>query len=133
MSDDTLQNSTKFDALTPTQRLYVTARALGKTVKDAAAAAGINRTTPTTWDQELVNGAILERQAEHAKDAAAAVAHLLPGAIAQLEKAMIAGDLRAVIEVFDRSWGKAKQQQEIKGTGEPVIVKVLYGVDMDDL
>jgi len=133
MSEQTRQNSTKFDILTPTQRIYVTARALGKTVKDAAAAAGISRTTHTTWDRELINGAILERQATHAKDAAAAVAHLLPGALAQLEKAVASGDLRAVVEVLDRTWGKAKQQQEIKGTGEPFIVKVLYGADMDDL
>jgi len=94
----------------------------------------VSRRTPLNWNTDLINAAILELQEEMRRDSAKAVAHIFPDAIQQLETAVKAGDLQAVKEVFDRTWGKATQRQEISGDADkPVVVKVLNGVSMDEL
>lgn len=121
MSDETQQNSTKLNMLSPTQRVFVAARARNKSVAESAREAGINRTTPAaTWDMDLINAAILEMQQALFSDAAKAVFHLVPDAINCVGKEIKRGGpvgLAAAKEVFDRAWGKAVQRNELGGIG----------------
>lgn len=114
--DKSRQIMTLYEALTPTQRLFVMARAQGKTVRQAAKDAGVARTSPTTnWDMDAINAAILEVQERMIKDSAAALQHILPDAISQLETAVHNGDLNAIKEVFARIWGKPVDRKELSG------------------
>lgn len=113
MSDETQQNSTKLNTLTPTQRVFVMSRARGKSVIAAAKEAGINRTTPAaTWDMDLINAAILELQQAMFTDGAKAVEHIIPDAIENLASAVKRGDIQAIKEVLNRRYGMPKQQQD---------------------
>lgn len=120
MSD--VQKPTKLDILTPTQRIFAMSRARGKSVSDSAKDAGIARNTPASvWDMDLINGAILELQQEMASSAAAAVAHLIPKALAKLEAALDKGEEWAVKETNDRAWGKPSQTNRNEQSGGIVI------------
>ena len=126
-----LQNITEYQALSPTERIFVLARARGKSVAKATEEAGIHRGTPAAnWDMDRINGAIMAVQSVLFENQADAVAHLMPEAMAQLEKAVKAGDIAAIKEVFDRRWGKATQRNEHTGkNGEPLFQKVYEGID----
>ena len=126
-----LQNIAEYQSLSPTERIFVLARARGKSVTDSTKEAGIHRSTPASnWDMDRINAAILAVQGVLFENQTDAVAHLVPEAIAQLEKAVKAGDIAAIKEVFDRRWGKATQRNEHTGkNGEPLFQKVYEGID----
>jgi hypothetical protein len=128
MSDQTSHNFAQFPTLTPTQRVYVFARARGKSNTEAAEQAGVSRRTPLNWDSDLINAAILELQQELFSDGAKAVAHIVPAAIAELEKAVTSGDIAAIREVFDRRWGKPIARNDVNFTGD-VAHKVYFAND----
>lgn len=116
MDDEARQVKTCFDTLTPTQRVFVMARARGLTVAKAATLAGVARNTPATnWDTDTINGAILEIQEQMVKDAAQALQHIVPAAVFGLEAAVHMGDLNAIKEVLNRVWGKPIERKEVSG------------------
>lgn len=125
---ETPRNTTKLHALTPTQRIFAMSRSRGRSVTESAKDAGVDRTTPVkVWDMDLVNGAILELQQEMASSAAAAVAHLIPKALAKLEAALDAGEEWAVKETNDRAWGKAVQTNKNENHNTPTKTYVIVG------
>lgn len=129
MSDESQHNITKLAALTPSQRVFVMCRARGKPVAESAKEAGVHRATPAaTWDMDLINAAILEVQQQMISSPLDAIGHLIPKAIEQLEAALNKGDLAAVREVFDRTWGKAMQPNKTENSGE-VLIRVSYAND----
>lgn len=116
MDNTLLQNITEYQDLTPTQRIFVLARARGKSVAFATKEAGINRASPAAnWDTDKINAAILAVQTAIFNDQSAAVAHIVAPAIEELEKAVKTGDIVAIKEVFDRRWGKSTQRNEFSG------------------
>ena len=136
MSDESRQNMTKLDMLTPSQRIFVMLRARGRSVADSAKEAGVARNTPASiWDMDLINGAILEIQQQMISSPIEAIGPLIPAAIEGLADALAKKEEWAIKETFDRSWGKPTQRQEIAGdASKPVVVKVLRGTaSMEDL
>jgi phage terminase small subunit len=118
MSDETQQNMAKLSMLTPTQRVFVMHRARGKSITVAAAAAGVNRNTPTSqWDADLIAAAILEVQQQMINSPVEAIGPLIPHAVERLNEALTKGEEWAVKETFDRAWGKAQQTTKTEQSG----------------
>lgn len=129
----TEQNLAKLSMLTPTQRAFVIARAHGKTVIEAAEAAGINRNTPRLWNSDLINQAIAEIQQTWIDNPRDAIEFLLPLALEKLGETLKDGRFEAIQEVLNRVWGKPVQRSELTGANSgPLVVRVEYDDDDQD-
>ncbi len=133
MSKKRQRTATKRNGLSPTQRMFVIARARGKSVAESAEIAGIDRTTPAAhWDMEVINQCIADLQMSWVTSPIDALAPLLPLALEQLEELIKGREFEAIQELFIRVWGKPIQRSEITGKdGNALNINVTFGNEND--